>query len=582
MGSVGLSKYLAAAMALLAALLVPAAAIAHPSGEPSFAPTCHASTDAEVGFPTMIERGSWNCDEYVDDAGNPVSWLRFESDAWNADEPPRYFFTRIARFESIAFAAIDVDGDRRIERYDAADAEPFAAGPVFELKLPQITRDTRAVLVRIDRPHSVPMLTEARLTRLSKDADWSQTDMMLLSLVLGMLVLPLFFDISFFVVLREKFVAYHAAMVISMIAYTLLGSGLISAFVILPLDVIAIGAPLSWAIGCGLALLFFAAFIEPWAQSRLMRRMTVLVGIWTMAVPGFFALQLHATQPIDDAGYYLTFLPAIATLPLCIVGALWRGSLAARFLAVAWLPVFLAGIERSMRGMGVYVASSTNDQIIYLAIAIEVIVISLAVGSRLLAFRRERDAAVNESQMLERLSARDPLTGLMNRRAIEDRFADLRQQGFHTFAVLDLDKFKDINDRFGHQAGDRALIACAEAIRGGEERDIVAVRLGGEEFVILLRGADARQRAEKLRQAVPVRIAREVEELDRVVTASMGLLELAQDTNAMMSFDELYARADKLLYEAKAGGRDRTNYERLEVFHRPPAPRPRIVPSAAA
>jgi len=577
-----LSNWLAVVLAMLAVWLAPSAVRANGSDAPSFAPACHAVSAVDVSFADMIARSAWTCDGEFGKAAKPVAWLRFESDTWSQEQLPRHFFTRIARHDSIAFVAVDADGDRRIARYGENEGTPFAAGPVFGLELPEITPETRSILVRIERPHSVPLLTEARLTHLSEDADWTQADMMLLALVLGMLVLPLLFDISFFIVLRERFVALHAVMAVAMIVYTLFGSGLISAFIMLPVTALAIIAPLSWAIGCGTSLLFFAAFVEPWAQSRRMRRLTNAVGIWTMVVPGFFALQLSMTQPIDDFGYFVTFLPAILGVPLCIAGALWRRSRAARFLAVAWLPVFLSGVERALRGTGFYAAPSTHDQFMYVAIAIEVIVISLAVGSRLLAFRRERDAALTEAQMLERLSERDPLTGLMNRRAIEDRFVELRGQGFNTFALIDLDHFKDVNDRFGHQAGDRALIACAEAIRGGEDRNVVAVRLGGEEFVVLLRGEDTRERAEKLRQAIPVRIARDVDALDNVVTASMGVLEIAHDTSGTMSFDKLYARADKLLYEAKAAGRNRTNYERLEVFKQPPAARPVLARKTAA
>ncbi|MGB3712789.1 MAG: GGDEF domain-containing protein, partial [Erythrobacter sp.] len=141
---------------------------------------------------------------------------------------------------------------------------------------------------------------------------------------------------------------------------------------------------------------------------------------------------------------------------------------------------------------------------------------------------------------------------------------------------------KAVNDRFGHQVGDQALVACADAIRGGEGRDEVAVRLGGEEFVVLLRGSETLTRAEALRQGIAIRIARDVEGLDRVVTASMGVVEIPRDSNAMMDFDDLYARADKLLYEAKATGRNRTTYERLKVFRTPPAARPNLTGAEAA
>lgn len=184
--------------------------------------------------------------------------------------------------------------------------------------------------------------------------------------------------------------------------------------------------------------------------------------------------------------------------------------------------------------------------------------------------REERDAALDKVGVLEALSERDPLTGLLNRRVVEERFASLREQGFDTFALIDLDKFKHVNDRYGHQVGDEVLVACGDALKGGDGRDYLTMRLGGEEFVVLLRGVDAYYRAEALRKSLPLRIARAVPELEEPVTASMGLIELPSAGHDILSFSELYSRADALLYNAKASGRDRTCFERLTVFNDAP------------
>ncbi len=558
---------------------------------PSFASTCHAATGSDVSFEDMVlalDKGAqtsagWTCDNSDWRADEPAAWVLFDKAEWAGEEVPRFFFSRIARFETITFAALDDDGTMRFARFTEAQGDPFAAGPVFQLELPEVTAETRAVIMRVQRPHSVPLLTEARLAHLPEDADWSQIDMMLLALVIGMLVLPLFFDISFFIVLRERFVALHAVMVVSMITYVMFAGGLISVFADVPLRVIAVAGPLAWAVGCGLSALFLADFLEDRAQSLFMQRLTIGAGIWTIIVPGFFALQLHTTQPLDDRAYFLTFVPAITVITAAIVEAIWRGSRSARFIAAAWTPIMFASLDRMLRGLGVYVGPSHLDQALYVATGIEVMMISLAIADRFLALRRERDAAVTEARMMEQLSERDPLTSLMNRRAVEARFADLRSQGFDTFAVIDLDQFKQINDQFGHQIGDRALVACGEALQsggGGRDRDIIAVRLGGDEFVLLLRGRRSIERAEALRQAIPLRIAADVPGLDRPVTASMGVIELPRAAGQFMTFHDLYARADQLLYEAKASGRNRMYFERLELFSEAPPARPPARPDA--
>jgi diguanylate cyclase (GGDEF)-like protein len=560
---------------VLLLLLAARPAAAHDS-QATYAPACHAASDTASSVAAMADRqAEWRCQAGGWRADAPVAWLRFDAAQWQGDGPPRYFYSRTARHQTITFTAVDADGGLRSRSYSEAEGQPFAAGPVFQLPLPEITADTRAIIVRIDRAHSIPLLAEARLAQHPEHVARSQLEMMLLALVVGMLVLPLLFDITFFVVLRERFVIYHALMVSGMMGYVLFAGGLITVFVTLPIAALAILAPLFWAIGCGAALLFLSAFLERGALAPGVRRFAFWAGCWTLAVPGFFSLQLHATQPFDDFAYFLTITPAAAIVTFLIVHALLRGSRSARFVAVAWAPLILSSLERMARGLGFHTGPSSLDLMMFVATGIEVVIISLAIADRFLALRRERDAALDEARVLEQISARDSLTGLMNRRAIEARFGELLAQGFDTFALVDLDRFKAINDVHGHQVGDAALIACAGAIRASGERDAVAVRLGGEEFVVLLRGERTLERAEALRQAIPMRIAKEVPGLGLPVTASMGVVVLADASRHKMAFAEFYARADALMYEAKASGRNRLAYERLTVFSSAPKGRQR-------
>lgn len=564
-----------AMVAALMALMAARPAAAEHGDHLSHTPTCHAASGAERSITDMAKSGQWLCRAGNWRADQPVAWLRFDAASWDGDAAPRHFYSRTARHERITLTAVDANGAQRSRTYAEAEGQPFAAGPVFRLALPEITPDTRLVIARIDRPHSIPLLTEARLALHPEDAAHSQLEMMVLALVLGMLVLPLLFDITFYLVLRERFVLFHALMVTAMMGYVLFSGGLISAVLTLPVAVLAVLGPLSWAIGCGAALLFLGAFLEHGALARWVRRLAFWTGCWTIAVPGFFSFQFHATQSFDDLAYFLAITPTAAIVSFVIIHAIVRGSRSARFVAVAWTPLIVTSLERMARGLGLMAGPSSLDLMMFIATGIEVVVISLAIADRFLALRRERDAALTEAKMLEQISTRDSLTGLMNRRAIEARFDELVAQGFDTFALVDLDRFKAINDLHGHQVGDAALIACASAIRATGDRDAVAVRLGGEEFVVLLRGPRSLERAEALRQAIPIRIAKEVPGLDLPVTASMGVVVMAEANRHKMAFAEFYARADALMYEAKASGRNRLAYERLTVFTSAPPERDR-------
>lgn len=149
----------------------------------------------------------------------------------------------------------------------------------------------------------------------------------------------------------------------------------------------------------------------------------------------------------------------------------------------------------------------------------------------------------------------DPLTGLANRRelgsALEAALAEARQQGTPVcLALLDIDHFKDINDTYGHAAGDEVLVQVATSLRGNRTGLGTIARHGGEEFAWLLPHtalAQAHQHCEALRETV----AYASQSLP--VTISIGLVQ-ATPTDSVSS---LMQRADQALYTAKRSGRDR-------------------------
>ncbi|HET7228414.1 MAG TPA: GGDEF domain-containing protein [Longimicrobium sp.] len=187
------------------------------------------------------------------------------------------------------------------------------------------------------------------------------------------------------------------------------------------------------------------------------------------------------------------------------------------------------------------------------------------------------EALLEANRRLDELAVSDPLTGLKNVRYFRARLeeacaAALRAGEPLAVIVMDLDRFKDVNDRHGHPTGDRVLRAVADAIaasvRAGDTAARVegsVARMGGEEFALVLpetTAAGAAVVAHRLLAAVRA-TAVATGDGDVRVTASAGIAALEPGDSA----DDVYARADAAMYASKAAGRDRGT-----TWARPPAP----------
>jgi len=187
----------------------------------------------------------------------------------------------------------------------------------------------------------------------------------------------------------------------------------------------------------------------------------------------------------------------------------------------------------------------------------------------LVVFRDITERRRIESQ-LERLNSaltqqarRDPLTGLGNRRRLEEDLAtyDARRVRYgHSYCVLlcDLDRFKALNDRQGHQAGDRVLIAVADTVARASRTSDAVYRYGGEELLVLLSGQTlegALSVCERMREAVHGLGLAHADNEAGVVTISIGAAACLP--GATTDPTDAIRRADRALYAAKAQGRNR-------------------------
>ena len=181
----------------------------------------------------------------------------------------------------------------------------------------------------------------------------------------------------------------------------------------------------------------------------------------------------------------------------------------------------------------------------------------------LIGFSTEITELHKLQEELIRLSTTDVLTNLPNRRSfLTSAEREFSRAVRHTLPLsllmLDVDHFKQINDRHGHPAGDQVLAGIAERIRGSLRKEDLPARIGGEEFAVLLPDTDphrAHALAERIRQAVEVSAFALPSGASLPVTISIGLTTLLASDEG---FSALYSRADRSLYLAKQSGRNCT------------------------
>jgi diguanylate cyclase (GGDEF)-like protein len=146
-------------------------------------------------------------------------------------------------------------------------------------------------------------------------------------------------------------------------------------------------------------------------------------------------------------------------------------------------------------------------------------------------------------------ATRDPLTGLANRDAFADALADCADEA--TLLYIDVDRFKAVNDRHGHDAGDRVLVEIADRIVDACRPNDVVARFGGDEFVVLLNGVDV-ARSEEIGRRIVDSVSQPLVDVDGLdhVTVSVGLAPVVRRDDAVET-------ADRAMLEAKRAGRAR-------------------------
>jgi diguanylate cyclase (GGDEF)-like protein len=265
--------------------------------------------------------------------------------------------------------------------------------------------------------------------------------------------------------------------------------------------------------------------------------------LYAMVALGVLAVSRAAYYSHDPSGFYSLFYVWIGLFAVFF----FRRRIALLYLiAIAIAYAILLAVEDQNAALARWV--TTIGTIVLAAFLIDSLVGRVRrIANESAAIARERAELM---ATLAEVARTDDLTGLANRRSWDESLARelaraTREGTPLTIGIVDLDRFKDYNDVHGHQAGDRVLKQLAAAWRQELRATDVLARYGGEEFALALPGCDlddATGLIERLRAAMPAE-----------QTASAGLAVWDGEETA----EALFGRADRALYAAKEGGRDR-------------------------
>lgn len=292
----------------------------------------------------------------------------------------------------------------------------------------------------------------------------------------------------------------------------------------------------------------------------------------------------------DDYTLFFTSLMPVAALQLITILTAsiylaWKGSRSAKIYTLAWGILIISVLIYFTQVIGAIPANSLTSNIINVGSLIEMLALALALVDKINQMKQQQTQALKTNlsiqqennteleqlvaektaqltllnKQLEQDAITDALTGLYNRRRIptlyEERFDHCSQQDeFVGFILLDIDHFKQINDRYGHQDGDQVLVDLAKTMQGFWEPSAADLfRFGGEEFGIITCHKNQQELASRIHDFQQL-IGQTSLHATQKITISVGAVIMP--SQASIDLDSAIAEADGLLYDAKHQGRD--------------------------
>ncbi|MEW6264316.1 MAG: diguanylate cyclase [Thermodesulfobacteriota bacterium] len=373
----------------------------------------------------------------------------------------------------------------------------------------------------------------------------------------GVMGAMLIVNLMVFLVTRHRVYLLYVLYLFSIIVHQFCLQGQI---LILPLSLWPLVPHLSLTVSA-FALFFGAAFCRFFLISRVHAPLAdrFLIGV---QIAASLLLVLALTGRLWW-GTWLTHSLAVAGPVAAIVAgikAMTRGYRPARVYLLAWIVLLLGVMSWGAWSMGWLDTFRPPQITITVAASLESCLLTLALADRVRIIHQERRLLAQRERRYRQLSITDELTGLFNQRyfwsKLPSELGHAHQLGQPlSLLLMDLDDFKHFNDSYGHDAGDKILAEAGKLLRANMRPADSACRYGGEEFALILPGADGRaaqEVAERVRRSLAGSLVRLQEGLALRVTASLGTAQVTPGDNDKT----LFKRADQALLLAKTRGKN--------------------------
>lgn len=493
-------------------------------------------------------------------------WLRASLDGAQPARRDLALMVHHSRFDRLAVAFGYADGVTRWQQVRQGDyGAHWRAGGQILFEAPERPVPLTAVTMRFDRL-SNHTLVRARLVPKTEAGLQSAGMAAAVGAALTLLLVSGIYSLSLAVAVRRQYLAWQAAWSATMLLWGGLWSQVHLA--LLPAMAGTVTAQICTFLACLAITLATVSAVKAVDRGRApvplrTLALTLGAGVGILGIP----LALMRGAGLSAWGDILGLLVIADLLAVTVyLGWAWRrGSIEARDFLAAWgLPmatlafIHIVDVEDGFWGGG-------SKLVVLLAATWQALWLSAAATRRLAHLRVERDSARAAEAQARHLARRDPLTGLPNRRGFIESVTPLLDRAREdqlpaALLLVDIDRFKSINDIHGHEAGDAVLQGIARRIERWEGAMCTVARLGGEEFGLLTIGMDGivlERFAESIRRGIAACDHGDAVG-DRLVTASIGVAEVLPACD----FQQLYRLADEALYDAKRGGRNQVSVQR--------------------